>query len=526
MASNNEYKRYFIILQEDDKGYEMSPGKIPTGYVKIEVKNSKVRLNAFIQNVKIEDRIEYRLILVSSSKKLAVDVGKIIIDSSGRGELSYELESDNVLKSGLGIGEFTVAAVTAGAALPLSGYTGRDKMEWKGKYEVVNRQKAQEAPRIDKKIKIEEIVPEVLEPAIPKHPILEPEMPVIEKPVAPQPVVPPQKPVEMPTVMESEPILKPNVMAQQPAAMAMPMPEPNVMAQQPAAMAMPMPEPNVMAQQPAAMTMPMPEPNVMAQQPATMAMPMPEPNVMAQQPATMAMPMLEANVMAEPPKMEHMHVHETKVEVEVILPKCPPMAPMEEPYEFEEVPCEVEEEKIECEDIRQYYYDEDDSDDKRPKHHHEEYHHKQAVSPYFSGGMYTRLKKVIRRLRKYEPFEEERGFDWFKVGDDIYEINSVAIPYMGYMVPMGYPFMGEGCSMMMDRKDYILGVKYDDREEDDDDRRRIRYLLFGVPAIYSKKNEQYYKSRGFMEFKRHKSKSHGYFIMCLDLRSGMMCHID
>ncbi|MHB1392116.1 MAG: DUF7922 domain-containing protein [Clostridia bacterium] len=470
MASNNEYKRYFIILQEDDKGYEMSPGKIPTGYVKIEVKNSKVRLNAFIQNVKIEDRIEYRLILVSTGKKMAVDVGKIIIDSSGRGELSYELESDNVLKSGLGIGDFTVAAVTAGTTLPLSGYTGRDKLEWKGKYEIVNRQKAQEAPRIDKKIKIEEIAPEVLEPAIPTQPVMEPEMPEVEQPAAK-----PEKPMEMPTVMKN----------------------------------MPAPEPNVMAEQPAAMVMPAPEPNVMVQQPANVAMPMPE-----------------------TPVMEHMHVHETKVEVEINLPNCPSMAPLVEPYEFEEVPCEVEEEKIECEDIHQYYYDEDDSDDsddsedERLKHHHEEYHHKQVVSPYYSGGMYIRLKKVLRRLRRYEPFEEERGFEWFRVGDDIYEINSVAIPYMGYKVPMGYPFMSEGCSMMMDRKDYILGVKYDDREEDDDDRKRIRYLLFGVPAVYSKKNEQYYKSRGFMEFKPHKSKGHGYFIMCLDLRNGMMCHID
>ena len=87
MASNNEYKRYFIILQEDDKGYELSPGKIPTGYVKIEVKNNKVRLNAFIQNIKLEDRVEYRLILVSSAKKLAVDAGKIIM-TEREGELS------------------------------------------------------------------------------------------------------------------------------------------------------------------------------------------------------------------------------------------------------------------------------------------------------------------------------------------------------------------------------------------------------------------------------------------------------
>lgn len=425
--ANNEYKRYFIILQEDDKGYEMSPGKIPTGYVKIEVKNSKVRLNAFIQNIKFENRIEYRLILVASGKKLAVDIGKIIIDSNGRGELSYELESDNVLKSGLRIEDFNVAAISSGVSVPLSGYTGREKLEWKGKYDIVNRKTDQEAPRIDKKIQIEEIMPEVPEPPIHVPIAPEPEPIVAEQPV-PVPEIPMEVPEEMPSIMEV----------------------------------------------------------------------VPEPES-------------EPEVAVQPPVMEPVHVHESKVEIEIVMPKCPPMAPMEEP-------CEIEKEKIECEDIHQYYCE----DDEEEYEHHNDY----AEYPYYSGGMYRRLKRVLRSLRRYEPFEKQRGYNWFKVGDDIYEINSVTVPYMGYMMPMGYPFMSEGCSMMIDRKDYILGVKYDDKEEDDDDGRLIKYLLFGVPSIYSKKNEQYYKSRGFMEFKPHKSKGYGYFILCLNLRSGLLCHMD
>ena len=413
MASNNEYKRYFIILQEDDKGYELSPGKIPTGYVKIEVKNNKVRLNAFIQNIKLEDRVEYRLILVSSAKKLAVDVGKIIIDGSGRGELSYELEPDNVMKSGLSIGDFNVAAVTCGSSIPLSGYTGRDKLEWKSKYDIVNKPEVQEAPRIDKKIEIEEIVPEI-----------------------------PQPPIHVPLAPQPEP-------APAPIMEAVPEPEPK-------------PEPE-------------PEPEVVIQ-------PAPEPAI----------------------------IPESKVEVKIVIPECPPIAPMEEPCEIEKV--KPSKEKIEYEDIKEYYCE----DEETCKH---------TVSPYYSGGMYSRLKRMIRRLRRYEPFEKERGYSWFKVGDDIYEINSVSVPYMGYMMPLGYPFLSEGCSMMIDRKDYILGVRYED-EDEDDDRRQIKYILFGVPAIYNKRNEMYYRSRGFMEFRPHKSKSYGYFIMCLDIRRGMLCRMN
>ncbi len=222
-----------------------------------------------------------------------------------------------------------------------------------------------------------------------------------------------------------------------------------------------------------------------------------------------------------------------------VMPQCPPMAPMEEPCEIEHEKIEhekIKHEEVECADIKEYYYyDEEDesdrdsdsdsdsdSDDK--KHHVEKGKHGHKISPYYSGNMYNKMKRIIRRLRRYEPFEEDGGCDWFKVGEDIYEINNVAIPYMGYMVPMGYPFMSEGWGMMMERRGYILGVKYEDVE--DDDRRFIRHLLFGIPAIYSRRNEQYYKSRGFMVFKPHKSKSHGYFIMCLDLDSGMSVRMD
>ncbi|HQI16600.1 MAG TPA: hypothetical protein PLL37_06540, partial [Bacillota bacterium] len=267
--------------------------------------------------------------------------------------------------------------------------------------------------RIDKKIEIEEIVPEV-----------------------------PQTPIHVPLAPQPEP-------APAPIMEAVPEPEPK-------------PEPE-------------PEPEVVIQ-------PAPEPAI----------------------------IPESKVEVKIVIPECPPIAPMEEPCEIEKV--KPSKEKIEYEDIKEYYCE----DEETCKH---------TVSPYYSGGMYSRLKRMIRRLRRYEPFEKERGYSWFKVGDDIYEINSVSVPYMGYMMPLGYPFLSEGCSMMIDRKDYILGVRYED-EDEDDDRRQIKYILFGVPAIYNKRNEMYYRSRGFMEFRPHKSKSYGYFIMCLDIRRGMLCRMN
>ncbi len=444
MASNNEYKRYFIILQEDEKGYEMSPGKTPTGYVKIEVKNGKVKLNAFIQNVKLEDHVEYRLIMVSTNKKLAVDIGKIIIDGSGRGELSYEFESDNVLKSGMSIGDFAVAAVTSGESVPLSGYTGRDKLEWKGKYDVVNRQRAQEADRKDKKPPVVEIVPEIPMPEVPSIPVVPAKPEIKIEPIVPAKPVIPVEPVVLP--------------------------------------------------------------------PIEVVIPEPVPEI------PVVLPPIEV-VIPEP--VPETHIIENKVEIEIVIPECPPMAPMEEPCEIEE---KKEKERPKCEDIKEYYCDDEDESESESEDH-DEKHHRPKTAPFYEGNMYRRLKKLLRRLRRYEPFDREKGYEWFKVGDDIYDMNEVAVPYMGYMMPMGYPFMSEGCSMMLDRKDYIIGVKYEDKD-DDDDRRLIKCLLYGVPAIYSKKNEQYYRSRGFVDYIPHKSKNYGYFIMCLDIGKGMLCQRD
>lgn len=480
MSANNEYKRYFIILQEDDKGYEISPGKIPTGYLKIEAKNGRVKLNAFIQNVKVEDMAEYRLILVAPGRKLGVDVGKIIIDTSGRGELYYELESDNVLKSGVNISEFLVAAVTSGVSIPLSGYSGRDKIEWKGKYEVVNRAKAAETPRIDKKkIQIEEIVP------------------------PPPPLPPTVKPL-----VEPEPETKP---------MPEMKPEPEMKSAHMAA-----PEP--MAKEQPAVENPVINKPIMNE--PIMNKPIMNEPVVAPNP----MPKQEPNINIEPinvPKPENVNKAPEK-EIPMEMPKamkCPPIAPMEEP-------CEVKEENPPYKPESQYYYYEEDDEEEKCEHH-EHKHHSDGkpesyfTCPYYKSGMYNRMRKAIRRLRRYEPFEDGEKYEWFKIGDDIYLLNSVAIPYMGYMVPMGYPFMLEGYGMMMDRKDFILGVKYDeDEEKNDDEKKLISHIMFGISAVYTKRNEAYYKSRGFMTFRPHKSRAHGYFIMCIDLRSGMFCHLS
>ncbi|MDF2522029.1 MAG: hypothetical protein K0R84_2657, partial [Clostridia bacterium] len=185
MPSNNEYKRYFIILQEDDKGYEIASGKVPTGYAKIEIKNGRGKLTAYAQNIKNGDRADYHMLLVAPGKKAAVDMGRIMVDATGRGELNVEFDAENVMKSSMNIADFMVAAVSSNNGIPLSGYTGRDKMQWKNNYTIINKTH----DRIDKKLQqIEEVITPVQEKPVP-----------VEIPVEIPVEVPEQMP-EMPTM--------------------------------------------------------------------------------------------------------------------------------------------------------------------------------------------------------------------------------------------------------------------------------------------------------------------------------------
>jgi hypothetical protein len=148
-----------------------------------------------------------------------------------------------------------------------------------------------------------------------------------------------------------------------------------------------------------------------------------------------------------------------------------------EPIHYEHVhyqPCKPECEEI---DYKDYYYEEECEEKHEHEHKHEceekhEHEHKHECEEKHEckherereheseheGSMGRRLMKVLGRLRKCEPFEMEEGReDWFKIGDDIYLLNNAAIPLMGSMMPLGYPYMMNDCVMMISKKDYIIG---------------------------------------------------------------------
>ena len=148
---SKKYSRYFLIFNEEDKGFEVSSDKQPTGYTKIETKNGKCKITVYAQNLK-PDRGPYVCYLVDSSKKTAIvaKLGEIAVDDSGKGEVTWQEDAKNILGTGLAFDKFNVAAVVKEGnrlQVPLAGYLEKEKVQWRDKISTrsFERQKASKA---------------------------------------------------------------------------------------------------------------------------------------------------------------------------------------------------------------------------------------------------------------------------------------------------------------------------------------------------------------------------------------------
>ncbi|MEG0371806.1 MAG: hypothetical protein RR645_05890 [Clostridium sp.] len=134
---SKKYNRSFLIFNEEDKGFEVSSDKKPTGYTKIETKNGRCKITVYAQNLKTE-KGPYCCYLVDSSKKSAVvaKLGEFCVDDTGRGETIWEDDEKNIFGTGLSADRFNVAAVVKEGSrlqVPLAGHVGKEKSMWRDK---------------------------------------------------------------------------------------------------------------------------------------------------------------------------------------------------------------------------------------------------------------------------------------------------------------------------------------------------------------------------------------------------------
>lgn len=145
MTQKKSYSRFFIILQEDEKGYGIASDKQPSGYTKLETKNDKCKISYYVQNLKKESG-PYYMILICSKKEVnkIVKIGELNIDENGRADVTLEYSENNIANSGIGIDKVTGAAIVKlkgnNVLSTLCGFASSDIPVWK-KYEIVGESK-------------------------------------------------------------------------------------------------------------------------------------------------------------------------------------------------------------------------------------------------------------------------------------------------------------------------------------------------------------------------------------------------
>ncbi|HEY8892931.1 MAG TPA: hypothetical protein VIM70_22130 [Clostridium sp.] len=154
MTPKKNYSRYFIILQEDEKGYSLDSEKIPSGYAKLEMKNSKCKISYYVQNLRKEKQ-PYYMILICGKKDVnkIIKVGKLNIDDHGRVDIFHEYDMDNIADTGISaekiIGAAIVKFLDTNVISIMSGFSTTDKpIEWKN-YKLADFNKEKKETRSD-----------------------------------------------------------------------------------------------------------------------------------------------------------------------------------------------------------------------------------------------------------------------------------------------------------------------------------------------------------------------------------------
>ncbi|MBU5592128.1 hypothetical protein KQI89_10185 [Clostridium sp. MSJ-4] len=161
MAHKKSYSRYFVILQEDEKGCALASDKQPSGYAKIEVKNEKLKISYYVQNLKRQDNPYYMgLICNKKGVNKLINIGVLNIDDNGRADVSYEFNVDSIGETGIAGDKIGGAAIFKRSKddniIPMSGFLSTDKpKDWKS-YPVEEVKVGKDEPESNRKDEIED----------------------------------------------------------------------------------------------------------------------------------------------------------------------------------------------------------------------------------------------------------------------------------------------------------------------------------------------------------------------------------
>lgn len=135
MTQKKNYSRCFIILQQGNEGTSKETDKLPSGYVKLELKNDKCKISYYVQNLK-KETLPYYMVLICNKKELkkSIEIGEMNIDEYGRADVAYDYLTDDIAGSHISFDNISGAAVVKSLnsnIIPImSGFSGTAVTNW------------------------------------------------------------------------------------------------------------------------------------------------------------------------------------------------------------------------------------------------------------------------------------------------------------------------------------------------------------------------------------------------------------
>lgn len=135
MTQKKNYSRCFIILQQGNEGASKETDKLPSGYVKLELKNDKCKISYYVQNLK-KETLPYYMVLICNKKELkkSIEIGEMNIDEYGRADVAYDYLTDDIAGSHISFDNISGAAVVKSLnsnIIPImSGFSGTAVTNW------------------------------------------------------------------------------------------------------------------------------------------------------------------------------------------------------------------------------------------------------------------------------------------------------------------------------------------------------------------------------------------------------------
>ncbi len=236
---SGKYERFFLTMQEDNKGYGYNK-KAPFGHCVLEFNGKNGKLSLQVQNLKPKEYYKAYIIGVEQGYSMGFPVEATLdVDDCGKASIKWEFSTQDC---SFDVRSFSIIAVIAKdkgteTISPLVGYRDDNPRMWKNMFRDIKKQDYVFEINIEPKPELlaEEILPNAVPIPIPleepkPEPQSEPEVPVEPKPMPIQePQVAPEVPVEPEPMPEKEPEVTPEVPVEpEPTPEPTPEPEPQV----------------------------------------------------------------------------------------------------------------------------------------------------------------------------------------------------------------------------------------------------------------------------------------------------------